>query len=258
MRDDVARKAESLIGQEFETNSYGKCFIIDYKGIYDVTVMFYEPMSIVKCVFQNLKAGRVKNPLLPTVYGKGYIGVGAYSTSNTKIYKMWVRMLERCYDEKYHNKYPTYKDVEVCDEWLNFQNFAGWCESKHHFHLKDANERSYQLDKDILVKGNKVYSPETCCFIPSEINLLILNNGKCRGKHPVGVYFNRPRKKYIANLNCRKSQKHLGMFRTPEEAFRAYKQAKESYVKEVANKWKGSISSETYQALMKWEVNIDD
>ena len=258
MRDDVARKAESLIGLEFETNSCGKCFIIDYKGIYDVTVMFYEPMSIVKCMFQSLKLGKVKNPFLPSVYGKGYIGVGAYSTSNTKTYKMWIRMLERCYDEKYHNKYPTYKDVEVCDEWLNFQNFAEWCESKHHFHLKDVNGRSYQLDKDILIKGNKLYSPDTCCFIPSEINLLTLSNGKCRGKCPIGVYFNKPRKKYVANLNCYKSQKHLGVFRTPEEAFEAYKEAKESYVKIVAEKWKGGISTRAYEALMKWEVNIDD
>lgn len=258
MRSDIVRKAKSLIGKEFETNNSGKCFIIDYKGIYDVTVMFYDPFVIVKCIFQNLKAGRVKNPLLPSVYGRGYYGIGKYSTNNVKVYKMWMRMLERCYDEKYHTKTPTYRDVVVCDDWLNFQNFAAWCEAQEFFNAKDDKGRPYQLDKDIMHKGNKIYSPETCAFVPSEVNLLILNSSKVRGVYPVGVYFNVGCEKFLVKISYCGKQKHLGLYDTPEEAFQAYKTAKETYVKEVAEKWKDRTDDKVYESLMNWEVSIDD
>ena len=258
MRSDIVRKAKSLIGKEFETNNSGKCFIIDYKGIYDVTVMFYDPFVIVKCIFQNLKAGRVKNPLLPSVYGRGYYGVGKYSTNNIKVYKMWNRMLERCYDEKYYTTTSTYRDVEVCDEWLNFQNFAAWCEVQEFFNVKDNKGKSYHLDKDILNRGSKIYSPETCAFVPSEVNLLILNGSKVRGIYPVGVYFNVGCKKFVAHVGCHGKQKSLGVYETPEEAFVVYKKAKESYIKEVAEKWKDSVDDKVYESLMNWEIHIDD
>lgn len=247
-----------LLGKEFTTNTCGKCVVIDYHNCQEVTVMFYDPVYITKCEYGNLRKGNVKNRIYPSYYGKGYMGVGKYSSKDRKIYDLWAKMLERCYNEKVRDKQPTYLVVTVCDEWLNFQNFAAWCEAQDFFNAKDDKGRPYQLDKDILIKGNRVYSPETCCFVPKDINLLLLTSKKARGDYPIGVSYLKTGRVFRADLSINGKLKYLGAFRSPEEAFQAYKRAKESYVKDVANKWKDRIDLRTYQALLHYEVNADD
>ncbi len=117
--------------------------------------------------------------------------------------------------------------------------------------------RDLGVDKDILVKGNKMYSEETCCFIPDEINCLI-GMKKNRGKYPAGVTWNKGAKAFRSKVRVYGKDKHLGYYKTSEEAFYAYKKAKEQYVKEVANNWKGQIDNKVYEALMNWEININD
>lgn len=257
MSNHIEKRRDQLLGKEFETLC-GRCFIIDYRGAKDVTVMFYEPVYATKCRLSHLKDGNVKNPLIPSVYGRGYYGVGKYSTNNIEVYKMWNRMLERCYDEKYYATTPTYRDVEVCDEWLNFQNFAAWCYSQKFFNAKDDKGRTYHLDKDILVEGIKLYSPETCCFVPQEINKLMTKSDSSRGEYPIGVCFSKVRGKFEARVNRRCGQKHLGSYEALEEAFQAYKTAKEVYIKEVAERWKGKIDDKVYKALLEWKIEITD
>ena len=108
--------------------------------------------------------------LIPTARGVGFLGVGKYKTredgKKTKEYLVWYSMLTRCYSKTYHGR-EAYKDCYVCDEWLNFQNFADW------FH-KNYKE-GLVLDKDKKIKGNKVYSPETCVFITSKENITLAN-----------------------------------------------------------------------------------
>ena len=149
------KRREEILGLEFHTNNSGRCFVIDYKNKSDVTIMFYDPICAVKCRLNNLKTGKVSNPMFPSVQGVGYFGLGKYSRKDRKVYKVWCSVLDRCYNKKSFVKLPTYQDVTVCDEWLNFQNFASWCESQKFFNTKDDKGNSYQLDKDILVKGNK-------------------------------------------------------------------------------------------------------
>ena len=161
-------------------------------------------------------------------------------------------MIQRAYSEKHRGRFTTYKDVEVCEDWLNFQNYATWCYSQKFFKNKDENGRVYHLDKDLLFKGNKVYSPETCCFVPQEINSLIQNANL--GKQPLGVYFRESRGMYEATVRCGGEKVALGSYKTLEEAFNVYKKAKESYIKEVAEKWKGKIDDRAYEALMNYEV----
>ena len=160
----------SLLGKVFETNNCGKCVVIAYNGSRSITVKFHNPEHITKCTLMSLRTGAVRNPLTPSVYGKGYVGVGYYNSRDVRLYHLWKAMLSRCYCTIRHGHRPTYKDVTVCEEWLNFQNFATWCESQEFFNAKDEKGRVYQLDKDILIRGNKIYSPETCCFIPTVIN----------------------------------------------------------------------------------------
>ena len=164
-------------------------------------------------------------------------------------------MLERCYYEIVQSKQPTYKGCSVCDEWHNFQNFAKWFDENYY---QCGNEKTH-LDKDILFKKNKIYSPDTCIFVPQKINLLFLKNGKNRGIYPIGVYFEKSRNKYNAHLCA--TGKTIGRYNAPEEAFQAYKQTKENYIKKVADEYKSKypqFPQKLYEAMYRYEVEIDD
>lgn len=165
-------------------------------------------------------------------------------------YRIWNNMLVRCYDDKYHLKYPTYIGCSVCDEWLLFSKFKEWFDKNY--------IEGYALDKDILCKGNKVYSPTTCCFVPNEINALLIKHDNKRGKYPIGV--GKHGDKFCARINLYGKTKWIGVFNTKEDAFSAYKQEKENYLKEIAEKYfnDGKITKKVYNALCKYEVNIND
>lgn len=258
MHSRVENIKNIVLGKEFQTKRNGKCFIIDYKGHNNVLVKFYEPSCEVSCQMQALKSGNVSNPLHPSVYNKGFIGVGKYSSKDEGLYSLWKRMMLRSYDYKYHEKYPTYKDVEVCDEWLNFQNFADWCSNQKFFNAKDDKERPYHLDKDILVKGSKIYSTDTCCFVPSEVNTLLLKRDKSRGNCLIGVSKCKTTGNYLAQIKHKGKSVYLGYYSTESEAFQAYKKAKEDYIKEVAEKWRKKIDARVYQALLTYQVETTD
>jgi len=116
----------------------------------------------------------------------------------------------------------------------------------------------WALDKDILQKGNKLYSKETCCFVPAEVNNLLIKSDKARGEYPVGVNFHKATGRFRAYLAINGKVKHLGLFNTPEESFQAYKTAKEAYIKVVAQQWQHLLDERVFQALMTYEVNIND
>lgn len=123
----------------------------------------------------------------------------------------WASMLRRCYAGKHA---PSYKDCEVCDEWLTFSNFKNWMQSK--------NWEGLDLDKDILVRGNRIYSEETCVFIPPFVNLILFGAGNKQKKSnlPLGVVI-KPRLKtnpYAAQGTLDGKRLHLGVRSTPLEA----------------------------------------
>jgi hypothetical protein len=210
------------------------------------------------CSAGALRSGSVKNPYYPSVHGVGFLGVGEHITSKNKILTkesiVWRGMLQRCYDEKFLIRHPSYTDNFVNPSFHNFQIFAEWCQSAVGF----GNDR-WQLDKDIIYKGNKEYSPEACCFIPAQINNLIINNKSCRGSLPIGVSFHKEKRKFTASCqNGAGRQEELGTFNTPEEAFSVYKERKESTIKDVANTWKGVIDPRVYSSLLSWTIDIGD
>ena len=114
------------------------------------------------------------------------------------------------------------------------------------------------LDKDILVKGNKEYAPDKCIFVPKRINNLFINSKTVRGNYPIGVHHDKRYNKYIARCNTSNDRKYLGCYNTPEEAFLAYKEFKEAYIKEVADEYKGCIPDRLYKAMYAWTVEEDD
>lgn len=169
-------------------------------------------------------------------------------------YATWMQMLTRCYSERYIKATPTYKDCLVCNEWKRYSNFEKWFNDP-----ENGYKDGYCLDKDILVKGNKLYSPDTCCFVPNEINALFIKHDSKRGKYPIGVSLHN--KKYCARINMfQKGSIWLGTFDTPKLAFEAYKKAKESYIKDMAKNYykEGRITKRVYDALMRYEVEITD
>ena len=189
----------------------------------------------------------------------GSIGKGEYnSIKDSKAYMVWKGMLDRCYNEKYRNKYRTYIDCEVCEEWLCFQNFAEWFYENYY----EIEGEEIHLDKDILMKGNKMYSPDTCIFVPKRINSLFTKCDRARGSLPVGVRYRRDTNKFRVECSTQKNGvKHrvsLGQYDTVEEAFEVYKQFKENYIKEVAEEYKNKIPVKLYEALIDYEVEITD
>lgn len=173
----------------------------------------------------------------------GDVGIPSYAS--------WKQMLTRCYSEAYKTKTPTYKSAIVCEEWKRFSQFKKWFDCNY--------VEGYVLDKDILVKGNKLYSPETCCFVPQEINALLIKHDSKRGVYPIGV--SKHGKKYCARVNKYKlGNIWIGTFDTTEEAFNAYKEAKENYIKELSKKYynTGRITEKVYEALLNYKVEITD
>ena len=232
--------------------------IIRYGNVHDIDVQFDDGVILEHREYGAFLKGQIKNPMTPTYYGIGFIGVGKFKTcdengKNTKCYDTWLNMLARCYDPKLQEKYPTYKNCRVCEEWWNFQVFAEW----YYSHFYEIENERMALDKDILKKGNKVYSADTCVYVPQSINSLFIKRDNERGNLPIGVRKNR--NKFQARL-CKGNGKRiqLGTYTTPEEAFLVYKEHKEQFIKEVAEKYKGQIPHEAYEALMNYEVEIDD
>jgi len=190
------------------------------------------------------------------VYGVGvndWVGKVMVNGKPIKQYDLWQGMLQRCFSEEYKQKHPTYKDVTCSKEWLLMTNFVEDVSKMKGFDLE-----GWQLDKDILQKGSKLYSKDTCCFVPLEVNSLLTKRDKARGEWPIGVYFDKHAGKFKAYLSINGKQKFLGRFPTPEEAFQAYKLAKEANIKVVAQKWKHLLDERVFQALMDYEVSVGD
>lgn len=156
-------------GLFFDTNKSGKLKVISEIVDKHVRVVFidtgYETMARV----DSVRNGAVKDKLSRSVHGVGFIGDGDHVTSingfNTKKYLCWQRMLGRCYDRNYIH-YNSYKDCTVCDEWHNFQIFASWHDDNY-----PNDGGSYHLDKDIKIKGNRIYSPNACKFVTRDENI---------------------------------------------------------------------------------------
>ena len=171
-----------------------------------------------------------------------------------KFYGTWKNMIHRCYSDKFQIRYPTYIGCSVCDEWLVLSNFKEWF---------DANYLDgMALDKDILIPGNKIYSPEACSFVPQYINSLMTDAGASRGDLPLGVSAQKPNPKtgkinttYAAYCCGGYGKRLTRTFKTIPEAAAWYSATKKRVVKEQATRAleSGDINGDVYQALITRE-----
>lgn len=219
--------------------------IINYRSAIDIDVRFSDGTIITNVEYSNLKKGSVKNPCEPRIYGIGFIGVGKYDyINNLTAYRTWSGMIKRCYDEKNLKQFPSYIGCSVHSEWHNFQNFAKW--------FYENYKGGFNLDKDLIEIGNKIYGPNTCCFVPIEINNILTHNKKTRSITSTGVYpYNG---KYRASVQEGGKRVYLGVFKTDEEAFNAYKIEKESYIKKQADKYRRELGEIIYNNLINYIV----
>lgn len=144
-------------------------------------------------------------------------------------YRRWANVLERCYSEKCQAKHQTYIGCTVCDEWLTFSNFKSWMEKQ--------DWRGKQIDKDLLVKGNKIYSPDTCVLVDAMTNKFTTDCGAARGAWPIGVSFCKRSKKFLSQCCNPFSRKRefLGYFACQQQAHEAWKRRKNELACQLAD-----------------------
>ena len=259
----MGRKRINRTGEEGINNFGSKMVITRYNDAKNIDVYFPEYNWVFEhAQYDNFKRGKIKCPYEPIIYGKGYLGEGKYKVKeNNKLtdeYIIWNGMLRRCYDPKYQEKYPTYEGCTVEEYLLNFQYMAEWI-NKNYYEIPDEQMR---LDKDILCKGNKIYSRKTCIFVPERINNLFTKRDNARGKDPIGVD-QLPSCNYRVQCNNGYGKlDYLGTYSTKEEAFNAYKKYKEKLIKETIDSYKGIIPEPHYSrlktAMYNYKVEIDD
>ena len=248
---------KDCIGIVFKSTSSGDFKIVKYNDYYNVEIQFINTGFETTVQLGNIKMGKVKDPYSPSVYGVGVLGTKYPITVNgvqTKEYNLWYHMLQRCYSTGLKKQRPTYEGCEVSNKFKSYEYFYDWCHSQIGFGIG-----GFELDKDLLIKGNKVYSESTCVFIPSEINLILTKSTASRGENLVGVSWSKTNKAFVAQVSKNKGkQEWLGSFKTEIEAFNAYKKAKEVFIKEQAEKYKSQIDPRAYEALMNYKVDITD
>ena len=253
--NDVSYK--DCVGKVYKSKSSGDFKILKYNDKKNVEIQFINTGYRKVAEMKEVRNGEIKDPYVPSVFGVGVIGTKYPSRVNgvkTKEYDLWTSMLQRCYSDRCQKKHPTYEGCEVSENFKYFEYFYEWCHKQIGF-----NNEGWQLDKDLLVKGNKVYNENVCVFIPAEINSLLVKSTLLRGEHLIGVSWSNTSKAFIAQVRKNKGKpEYLGCFKTELEAFNTYKTAKEAFVKEQAEKWKGKIDERAYDALMNYEVEITD
>lgn len=241
------------IGDRFKNRQGDEVVVIFYESARKVTIEYQDEWRYVSTLeASNLRKGNFRNPNRRSIFGIGYLGVGRHRSSDegsktTKKYLAWHSMLVRCYDDNYIEKHPSYKDCYVCDDWHNFQNFSDWWEEQ-----PNAPLSGYDLDKDLMVLGNKVYSPTTCSFVPQEINKLLCDRMRFRGDLPQGVC--KHGKRFKSSISIDGVKTHIGVYSTPEEAYENYEKEKIRYVKEKARVHREILHPKVYENLMNWDL----
>ena len=251
------------VGEEGINKFGSKMIIKEYRKYKDIDVYFPKYNWVFKHTqYTHFKNGNIKCPYEPRYYDKGYLGEGKYKVwengKTTDEYNIWYNMLKRCYEPKCHKEYPTYKGCRVEDYLLNFQNMGEWIKENYY----EIPGEKMCLDKDILCKGNKIYSRDTCIFVPERINTLFVKRDNNRGKDPIGMYQLSSGNYQVQCNNEYGKYVYLGTYSTKEEAFRVYKEYKEKVIKEVIDSYEGKIPEPHYtrlkEAMYNYKVEIDD
>ena len=191
---------KNCVGKVCKSKSSGDFKILKYNDTANVEIQFLKTGFETVAQLGHIRNGNVKDPYSPSVFGVGVTGTKYPVKINgviTKEYDLWHSMLRRCYSDTSKKKCPTYEGCEVSDNFKYYEYFYEWCHKQIGFGV-DGNGNSFQLDKDLLIKGNRVYSESTCVFLPAEINSLLVKCTASRGEHLIGVHWSKTNKAFVA------------------------------------------------------------
>jgi hypothetical protein len=247
------------VGEINYNNNGTKMTIIEYTDCQNVLIEFDDDYHYGKiCSYREFKKGGVSSPYDKKIFGIGYLGADRQIGINNDFeYGRWHHILDRCYNENRTSRTMAYKGCVVCDEWHNFQNFKKWFNENYY----TVNNEKMCIDKDILFKWNKIYSPETCLIVPERINKLFVREVSQRGNTPIGVsiYDNVIYARMSKVINGKWTRFEIGKnYNNVIQAFEAYKREKEKHIKEVAELYKDQIPEILYNAMMNYVVEITD
>lgn len=246
---------QELVGAVFLTNSCGKVVVVSYHNASNIIVRFVNTGAIKSTRMDRLRSGAVRDNSRKTVkyYGEEFIGCGTGVSykQNEHAYYQWRSIIMRCYKPNWKGCAAAYKSCVMSKEWHDFEKFLEWY---------NANKITDTccVDKDLLKKDNNIYCSENCCLVPQQINNAIIRQKSRRGKYPIGVHWSESHHKFGAAIAKYGKCKTLGWFNSADEAFSVYKQAKEGYLKELAELYKNQISEKVYNALNNYTVEITD
>ncbi len=244
--------SKNAIGETNKNSKGTEMKIVGFRGKGDIDVRFLDEHGVVvHTTYQNFKRGFVRNPYDITVRGVGYLGKGPYKTrvdgKLTDAYDVWDSILDRCYSPREQDKYRTYYHIcTVCEEWFNYQAFARWYNNNWY-----PCDGRLHIDKDILVKGNKVYSPERCILIPQRFNMIFMSKERSVDADlPCGVHRTKSSDKYEAEFNCN----YLGIFDSVGEASIAHDTAKRKHIRKTIAEYELEyrLPDKVRNALLAW------
>lgn len=237
-------------GTQFQTKSSGVCTIIKYENARNIYVMF-EDGTVTKASGGNLCSGSISNPNRPTVFGFGINDAGL-EDSTDKRYVLWSSIIRRSYSKVYHENKPSYKDVRVSEDWRRLSNFIKDIENLPNFDL--ALSENWELDKDVLGGNQKLYSKETCCFLPRELNTLFTSESNKGLKK--GVFYNKRLGKFTASINRgNKGRSHIGVYETENEAYSSYCSEKQKHLDNLILKYEDKLPDNVKFKLKDWFLN---
>lgn len=190
-------------------------------------------------------------------YGKGVMDLDMNLFDDfsryRKIKNLWIDMLERCYSNR--EAFKSYRDCEVSESWYKCSNFFADIRDMENYQMLFDG---WHLDKDFVSKSCRLYSKDTCCILPKEINMFIASSRAIRGKYPIGVTFDKSRGKFTASASRNGKHVSLGRYNSTVEAFEKYKSYKENELKVIADKYKSVLCSKSYNAVYNYKVEITD
>ena len=254
----MTRKVMNYYGKIFLSNDCGYYQIVLANNLERMKAIFLQTNTEVWVNADQVDTGAVLDRFTPTVLGVGYLGDDVTVDENgvrSRAYSVWKGMLERCYGER---ELEAYKYCIVSEEFHNATYFKDWYESQKGSCMKD-----FQLDKDILSEGCKIYAEDTCVLVPKEINIFFANTGARthssynNKNYPIGVSWCRSTRKFKSTYN-NGGDKQLSYHDNEWSAFLAYKKAKENRAKELAEKWRGQIDDRVYEKLINYKVLLTD
>lgn len=234
---------KAVIGALFEMKDGSILEVLEYFAAVKIIVQFTDKRTPpFPAHIGNLRKGKYKNPYSLSVRGMGFEGYGKYNTTVDNVASVkWRDMLTRAYSDVELLRRPSTEDVKVCEEWHNFQNFAEWFNGNY--------INGWELDKDIITPGNFLYSPETCCFIPREINTRFPK----RYSKSSRVYWDRTKEKYQVNYRSLDGMRKTRHFKCKlcAEQFKIL-QTKDLLL-QLAGKYKEDLSPIVFHSLVNWE-----